>query len=214
MVFFDGTNYFISNNNYTPSTNVSISFWIMPAANVGGTKYRFFGSDNAFELRLKDEVIESDLFESGGTPLIGSTTIWLWNWYHVVVTRASNRDGYIYVNGVQDGYRVDGNDTPGVNQIRIGASPVSAERFIGYIEDFRIYNKVLNLKEIQTMYYAKGKDFILDGLLHWWLFTEGIHNEEVATIKCRIGSGFNMGQVKTSTYYPQSKEPKNSYLRS
>lgn len=212
MVFFDKTNYYETSSNYTPSTNVSICFWIRPTENTGGTKYRFFGSDNAFELRLLNEKIESDLFEGGGTPLIGATSIFLWTWYHVVVTRASNSDSYIFVNGVQDGYRVDGNDTPSVAKIQIGSSPVSAERFEGYLEDFRIYNRVLTLNEIKTMYSAEGADFLYDGLIHRWVFDEGTFNAQLVTIYDRVGT-YDLTQQKTSTNYPQMKEIKNNYKR-
>lgn len=212
MVYFDTTNYYETNANYTPSTNVSMSLWLQAKNLAGGTKYRFFGSDNAFEARILNNKIEADFFESGATPIISATSIFVFEWTHVVVTRASNGDVYLYFNGYQDAFLAGNNDTPGVAPIMVGASPVSTERFDGYIEDLRIYSRVLTSKEISVMFHCQGKDYILDDLTHWWVFNEGTFNQEVPIIYDRIGS-LDLDYNKTSTYYPQSKEPKNSYLR-
>lgn len=212
MVFFDGTNWFQTSSNFTPNSNVSVCVWLRPTELTGGTKYRVFGSDNALEFRYLNDRIEADFFESGATPMISDTDLFIWQWHHVVITRASDEQGYIYVDGEEDGSRANNDNTPSAGQLLVGASPVSSERYKGYMEDLRIYDRVLSNNEIRTIALAQGKDFILNGLTNWWLFTEGTHNEEVVTIEDRIGS-LDLTQQKSSTYYPQAKEPLFGYMR-
>ena len=212
MVYFDTTNYYETNANYTLSANVSISLWLQAKNLSGGTKYRFFGSDNAFEARILNNKIEGDIFESGATPIISTTSIYVFEWTHIVFTRASNGDVYLYFNGYQDAFLASNNDTPGVAPLRIGASPASSERFDGYIEDFKIFSRVLTPIEVSVMFHCNGKDYIMDDLTHRWVLNEGTFNQEVPIINDRVGS-LNLDYNKTSTYYPQSKEPKNKYLR-
>jgi hypothetical protein len=73
-------------------------------------------------------------------------------WYHVAVTRDSGSNINFYVNGVWDGGGSAVNvDNTGINY-RIGTINTGHWPFNGIIDDVRIYERVLSLREIQQLY--------------------------------------------------------------
>ena len=79
-------------------------------------------------------------------------------WYHIAFTFVDGSPGtaYIYVNGVKSTMRPD---APGAMQTSSGNVIVNPEshNYIGYLDEVRIYSKILTAYEIQQ-HYAEGLD--------------------------------------------------------
>ena len=71
-------------------------------------------------------------------------------WKHVCVTRESNGNSTMYLNGVAKASGNAGALTPGWG-VTIGNGPTPWD---GYIDDFRFYNNVLTANEVRDLYQA------------------------------------------------------------
>ena len=58
------------------------------------------------------------------------------------------------------------------NPITIGSRPAGSCPVDALIDDVRIYNRLLSLAEIQTIYHSRGADNIVNGLVGRWLMNE------------------------------------------
>jgi hypothetical protein len=79
-------------------------------------------------------------FSNGATAIEGSGTISTNTWYHLAICR-NNGITKMFLNGTQTGssYSDSNNYTGVINGPRIGgSSAISADSFVGYIDDFRI----------------------------------------------------------------------------
>jgi len=96
--------------------------------------------------------------------------------------------------------------TPSTASLQIGFRPGApiTGYLSAYVEDVRIYNRVLSANEVSTIYACKGVDGIVHGLLHRWLLDEG---SEFA-----VASG--TGAVKDSGPGQLNMIPNNSPLYS
>jgi hypothetical protein len=105
------------------------------------------GGDTRDRLKFGDRVGGGgDSFIYSNTPV--ETDVW----YHVAVTRDSGSNINFYVNGVWDGGGSAVNvDNTGINY-RIGTINTGHWPFNGIIDDVRIYERVLSLREIQQLY--------------------------------------------------------------
>lgn len=97
--------------------------------------------------------------------------------YHICVTYDKDdtgsevrfyRDGTQYSTASASLGNVDQNSEPSA----IGNSPVHSRGWSGTIEDLRLYNKVLNVSEIQAIYNGEGRDGVIDSLQEWWTLNE------------------------------------------
>lgn len=98
-------------------------------------------------------------FSGYGTPsnLGGTTDISDNQWHHAVVTVSSNNIAKIYVDGIEENSGSITLSTFSFSGVYIGSSPLGdgfPEYFSGIIDDVRIYNRVLSITEIQSIFSA------------------------------------------------------------
>jgi hypothetical protein len=156
---------------------VSVSFWFTLIAYNGTGSNNMFGSENAFRILIDaaTQKIYNELFKTtGGTPL---TTLSLNTLYHYVATADRNTgDAYSYLNNVQESYdtgHTTAPTTPGILSLG-GMATASLTRSANSImEDFRVYNKILSLPEINNLYYGRGHDTVNDYFNRWRILTPG-----------------------------------------
>jgi len=91
-------------------------------------------------------------------------------WVHIVGVY-SKKDGLkLYFNG-----KMVASMPPNNESIRITENPTiigsGTHKFIGKIDDIRIYNRALTDEEIKENYNG---NITLDGLVSWWKFDEGV----------------------------------------
>lgn len=103
----------------------------------GNAQLCFFNSDNGVVCTASGELL----------PYIGK-------WAHIAVTRPSQgANTRIYVNGQQAAVGNVGPDIAGARWWAIGGAPdiPTAQAFLGAIDDFRVYNRVLTAEELQPL---------------------------------------------------------------
>jgi len=96
-------------------------------------------------------------------------------WAHIaMIYDGSNVN--LYINGSFDKSSSEsGNiDTDNSLTVKIGRHPTSSSRDTdGILHDVRHYERALSVEELETIYYANGKDHIVNGLKHHWNMWEG-----------------------------------------
>lgn len=115
---------------------------------------------------------------------VSATSTFIANtWYQFAMTYASGvtNGSVLYQNAAQVASGTITNvfaaDTTGIvlGANAQGAGDTNIQEFTtGYIEDMRVYERVLSVNELQTIYSADGRDEIYDGLLMRYEMNEGI----------------------------------------
>ncbi len=163
--------YLESVSNITPPATSSVSFWIYLTElnQFGRTISRF-----AYEIGLSDNAgsppngIVNAM--TSGTILV-SSSLTVNTLYHCVCT-ASSTARQIYLNGVLN-TSGGGGTVSTAGTMWIGSQDGVDFFLSGHLEDIRIYNRILTLAEVQTIYACQGSDSITYGLIHRWLMNEG-----------------------------------------
>lgn len=73
-------------------------------------------------------------------------------WYHVVYTVDSLNNTFVYLNGQLVDQRSTASALPATNNLGVGATPAGSSAFQGAVDDVRIYNRVLDANEVNTLY--------------------------------------------------------------
>ena len=169
------TQYLASVSSFTPPAETTVCFWMYIAATTGNIQ-RIMGNDDLWEIGLTDAdpaVLFNDLNQT--FPSFPSSVTFATNTrYHITCTAANTDLAQIYVNGVFDSDDNTASGSPGADTLHIGhrTGAPGDEYFNGFIEDMRIYDRVLSANEIFTIYSCRGLDAIVHGLLHRWLMNE------------------------------------------
>ena len=161
----DGDNDYIEIDNPVED-NFSISFWFQSTQNLGTTTNWYTGKG------LVDAKTGADQNDFGvglglgkvmfgtGNPDTTITTTATFNdgeWYHAVATRTKATGSLkLYIQGAEVASGSGNTNTLGAPTVmRIASSPeYNTEFFKGKIDDVRLYNRVLNLTEIQELYFS------------------------------------------------------------
>lgn len=162
--YFDGDGDYLSfsaNSVYQISGDVSTGAWIYPSSNPVDSNKTIvrvgIGSDELFGFQLNSSnKIRFDWYDGSFHSEVGNMTVATDQWSHIMVVRNRNNIK-IYINGVLD-ISVDTGTTPvGANPVlRIG-SGAATQDFTGFIDEVRIYNRVLSADEVQALYnWAPG----------------------------------------------------------
>jgi Concanavalin A-like lectin/glucanases superfamily len=126
-------------------------------------------------------------------------------WNHIVNTydvTSGNRS--IYVNGsmvAHDSVAAFTGDTVG----QIGYWPISGERWLGRIDDVRIYNRALSATEIKQLYnlgaanVGHSNTIISNGLVGHWTFDDGSIDWHTNTVADMSGQGNTGSLISMST---------------
>ncbi len=136
----------------------------------------------------------------------------------------SGKFGIVYINGVADTSGTFANMTAGnTSNTNCGLSKMasnetgSTNSWNGELEDVRVYNRALSADEIATIYAAKGKDSILEGLQARWPLNEGppgVSAANIVDLSSNVFGGvvegsaiFQSSGVTVQTGGPKSRRP-------
>jgi len=122
----------------------SISFWLKPPAVFNGNKEKIIGSNN-FEISLGNNNLYVKIGANEYEKSLNSSN----SWHHFVVIHDSdNNKLYIYVNGILYTYNNVTGNSGGGNEFKF----IDDNSDMKYLDDVRIYNRVLNSSEVQYLF--------------------------------------------------------------
>ncbi|MFA6552511.1 MAG: LamG domain-containing protein [Candidatus Paceibacterota bacterium] len=136
----------------------TISMWIKANSYGGGNQGRLLTNSNTtgFYFRLASTNNRFNFSSNGGvndaSSAIGSGV--LNKWLHVVVTRTAMGVANIYINGILNGTANQDSGTPTAasTSLFIGSNFGKTTSFNGFLDDVRVYNRVLSASEIKKLY--------------------------------------------------------------
>jgi hypothetical protein len=144
---------------------MSISLWMkLDTLPVGSSAYagvitKRVGAFNkeSYRIELRGGATNSSIYVTitGGTSLVAATTVAAGQWYHLCVVfdgALTTNNLQIYINGSPDRFSTITPTTVVRNNtaaLKIGSNDVN--NFLGTIDEVRIYNRALNLSEIQDL---------------------------------------------------------------
>lgn len=134
-------------------------------------------------------------------------------WHHIVATY-DKKAMKIYIDGVLKGETKETREPyyEGNGMLYIGANNGFPEKFLGSVDEVRIYGRAITAKEVKSRF--SGKEISLNGLAGWWKFDEEAgsaimdssgngNNGKLVNAKKHIyggyGNDYNL-QVKRSLY--------------
>jgi len=85
--------------------------------------------------------------------------------------------------------------------LNIGGGEAGAEYYDGRLWHIRIYNAALTTTQLSNIYYNRGNDNIVTGLVGSWRMDEGGHGTNVATITDISGNNNDGTDTNNPTYY-------------
>ena len=196
---FTASNYINVDGAWANLTVATICLWVkLNAFNTSAN--RFIGSDDNWEVRATNDWggvwhFSNELWTSTITqpPLARSTTVpVLGVWYHVTATVDATKFGQIFVNGVLEASGI-GADTATGTVLSIGNrnGAAASQCTNGVLDDVRVYTRILNNTEIETIFACRGSDSIYYGLQNRWTLNEGpdsIAASGAGTIKDSVGA--------------------------
>lgn len=233
-VFFNGSGSYVqpaSDPIGLSTTTVSVWVNVNSFFGVDGSMFIIYGNNTRFRISNTGTRVEWSNNGFTNTCVSANINSTKNKWTHILVTRNESQVVNIYVNGVLSG---TANQTCGSTSSallgKIGISVTSTNKFIGYMDDLRVYNRVLGQQEITQLYNLGQAYFgqlsvdqmasLGKGLVGWWTFDgKNISN---GTALDESGNG-NTGQlinIATSTFYSTGKvgqgfkfDGVNDYLR-
>lgn len=161
----------VSVSSYTPPQNEgTVCFWAKPNGTPAGIR-RILGINDGWECRTDGTGVYHDFWKSGGNT--DGTTYTSGVWAHFAFTgRTSDGLGDTF----KDGQRVNtgsGHTTAaGTGTLTIGARTGTTQYWAGSLDDLRVYDRVLMDEEIEGIHSARGRDYVVNGLVLRVLFHE------------------------------------------
>ena len=162
---FNGTDEYIDiSSNINVTGDKSFSFWIKRSAvspsNDGGilTIVPTGGTSDYISVALWQDYIQVQTSNTTTTRRTVEETISTDVWYHIVVIKSTNSIDNIYINGVNKTLSNFGTWTGAIStpQAKIGEADFGGTNynFAGDIDEVAIWNKALELEDVQTIYNA------------------------------------------------------------
>ena len=158
-----GLSYLTTNSNFTSITGpITVSCWIYPTtAGTYSFPWAFENSTSNDILKLGwagSSYIFAQIATGGNSTSTGSTNISVNTWYHTTVVYNPGVILALYINGIVNGTTLTTTATAlGTSTaLVLGYSSVTSATYayVGLLDDFRIYNRVLSALEIQQLYFA------------------------------------------------------------
>ena len=176
---YDNEDWLETKSNLDPPDSASLCFW-MGVENfdtwiMGNDFYSWDVGTNSSN-KLVNALNHSWTGALASTAALNSNQL-----YHIVCTAGSDTTAQIYIDGAFDS-ETDGHFlTPGASHFQIGnVADDTPYQFGGYLQDVRIYNRVLTANEVQTIYASQGNDSIVSGLTNRWLLNDGVEYSSTA----------------------------------
>jgi len=150
------TNYLTS--AYNVSVPFSVSVWFNPTNTNRGSLFSSYNSTGvtAYGVNLYIQGGAISAAYNNIQNVGGSSAISVGTWYHAVITINSSNGLTLFINGSQVGSTIT--QTPSINGLMIGnvQDGGGSYAFSGYLDDYRIYNRVLSGGEISAIYAGTG----------------------------------------------------------
>ena len=183
-VFFNGSGSYIQpTSDPIGLSTTTISVWvnINSFSGIDSSLFIIYGNNTRFRLSQTNSRVEWSNNGFTNTCVSANINSTKNKWTHILVTRNENQVVNIYVNGVLSG---TANQTCGSTTSallgKIGISVTNSNKFIGYMDDLRVYNRVLGQQEIKQLYNLGQAYFgqlsvdqnasLGKGLVGWWTF--------------------------------------------
>lgn len=196
--------YLSSVTSFTPPDEATVCCWVYDTTGSASVR-RIMGCDNLWEIGLNvNNRIFNDLKQNDATNFTSVTALSPFTLYHIACNVDSSANAKIYINGELDATASINDGTPSSNILEIGhTADATGEYWDGYIEDLRVYNRVLSEAEIKTIYACKGTDGIKLGLLHRYPINEKSINaiaDGTGVVKDWGSNSLNMTPNNSPTY--------------
>jgi hypothetical protein len=150
------TNYLTSAYNVT--VPFSVSLWFNPTNTNRGSLFSSYNSTGvtAYGVNLYIQGGGMSAAYNNIQSVGASYSISTGTWYYAVITVNSSNGLTLFVNGSQVGSTIT--QTPSINGLMIGnvQDGGGSYAFSGYLDDYRLYNRVLSGGEISAIYAGTG----------------------------------------------------------
>ena len=150
------TNYLTSPYNVT--VPFSISLWFKPTNTTSGSMFSSYNSIavTAYSVNLYIQNGSVSAAYNAIQNVGASSSVSIGTWYYTVITVNSSNGLTLFINGSQVGSTIT--QTPSINGLMIGniRDNGGSYPFSGYLDDYRIYNRVLSGAEISAIYAGTG----------------------------------------------------------
>jgi len=198
--YFDGDSDYIEQSkiyDYLKTTS-SLSFWIKTTQTGASNPYSSPGITGIEENGGLDDIFWGWLDRSGHIGITAKSNetnvkslnpINDNNWHHIVLTRDANSGKVqLYVNGNLEGSATHGTGDVGNSFSKIGRMQNAAnppEYFEGYLDEVKIYDKVLSSGDITQIYSNEnsGKNY------------DGATRDEISCALCSANPGYSFGGI-------------------
>tara|TARA_R110000850_G_scaffold261936_1_gene390223 strand:- start:28 stop:972 length:945 start_codon:yes stop_codon:yes gene_type:complete len=157
---FNGTDRLTSNKRFDASTftQMAISIWIKTSHNSTADQLILQGAGIGFGFGLQAGTEKLYAFFDGSSPgsYYGKNALNDGVWHNIVMQSTGSTTS-VYVDGILDGSIAEPlyNPTGGSdNLIYVGASTFNTKSYTGFINDLRIYNRILSPTEISAMFQS------------------------------------------------------------
>lgn len=152
MEFHGGTDYVDTGSDFISTNAITVSVWVYARSHGESGHGRIL--DNGSTV-LKVPNTDCFAFSSDGQVTAArseSSSFDLNIWTHVVVTRTSTGIANFFINGVESGTANQNSGTPAAGTVNLLIGGDSRHAWDGFIDDVRIYNRVLSPDEIKQLY--------------------------------------------------------------
>lgn len=192
-LWFDGNDDYVEFSNITLAGTFSITFWwyndnaandqCTPFSDDGGGLGSKFQDGGGGKITYR--VI------SGGSADTSVNRPTINKWQHVAVTRNSSDKVDLYINGGTASRLFSDAAQSGNHVVAIIGKHGGTQFVQGFLDDFRVYNRVLSASEIESLAKSRSRLTITDGLLAWWTFDQGVSSATAsgATALDKSGNG-------------------------
>jgi hypothetical protein len=164
-------------------TEYTLSAWVKTATNVdyGTIICRGNATTKQYHLSIGSPGPPYEIqAQIGGTFYTTGVDVGDGLWHHVALRNYNDSGTYrfqMYSDGTAAGSATASGASTVVTDTLIGARRATLNTGSGFLltgslSDIRVYNRLLAVTEISTIYATRGKDFIMNGLVGRWLLNE------------------------------------------
>ncbi len=178
--FNGNSNYLVIPNNVLNNNTFSVSAWIKPnsSGSDGMIIYSNAGSITTGIISLWYSRATNSIFIYNNYGLENQSmmdTISPNEWSNIVLTyNYPTRQAKIYINGELKISDSDFSQTPPINITMIGAKSDNSKYFYGYMDEIKIYNRILSDSEIQSIYNNSGQLPSMGFFERFWKWVKGL----------------------------------------
>ncbi len=182
-------------SSWVPAEPGTLCFWYTPTILPAALRFILAHTGN-FNIRTDGSTLETVLYRQSNKPTSVGTSLTVGVKTHITCAwqQGTKEINTVWYDAVQVASTDDNRAVPASDQSTIGWDKVT-QYLDATLEDFRFYDRVLSLEEIQTIHACQGVDGIVDGLVSRWLMNEGA--EGVAA--SGVGSVKDLAVVRNMT---------------